>query len=77
MCDMAVDAAVRQEPPQVQLFAGALGVLHCLQQGGIFKEVSVLNGFGDLGQILIDDAPRAHVEVSDLGIAHLSVGKPD
>ena len=75
--NVTMDAAVRQKSPQVQLLAGLLGVLHRLQQGGIFKEVAVLDGLGDLGQILIDDAPRAHVEVSDFGVAHLPVGEPD
>ena len=73
---MAVDAAVGQKPPEVQLLS-VFGVLHRLQQGGIGKEIAVLDGFGDLGEVLIDDAPRAHVEVSDFGVAHLPVGKPD
>ena len=33
------------------------------------------NGLGDLGEVLIYDASRTDVEVSDFGIAHLSVGQ--
>ena len=75
--DVAVYAAVRQKPPQVQLFTVLCSVLHCLEKRGVLEEFAVLDLLGDLGKVLIDDAPRAHVEVSDLGIAHLSVGKSD
>ena len=77
MCDMAVNAAVRYQTVQMQIGIILFAVLDCLEQLGIFKEIAVLDFLGDTGKILINDAACAHVQVSYLGIAHLSVGKSD
>ena len=50
-------------------------VFHCLQEFGNLKEIPILNGLGDPGQLLIHDAARAHVQMSYLGVAHLAVRK--
>ena len=48
-----------------------------MDEGGVFEEFAVLDLFRDLGEVLIDDAARAHVEVADFGVAHLTVGQAD
>ena len=52
-----------------------LGVLHCLQKFFVFKEISVLNGLGNTGQFLIDNAAGAHIQMAHLRVSHLAVGK--
>ena len=48
-----------------------LTMLHRLQQCGIFKEIAVLNRLCDACQLLINDTPCAHIQMPNLGIAHL------
>ena len=74
---MAVHAAVRAEPPDVQLFALLFGVSDGAEQRLVFEKFAVLDLFGDLSQFLIDDAAGAHVQVPDLGIAHLPFRQAD
>ena len=61
----------------MQFFAVIFSGVHCLYECGIFKEVAVLNGFGDFRQILIDYSARAYIKMTDFAVAHLSVGKSD
>ena len=73
--DVAVDAAVRNEPHEMQGAVLFLAVGHCRLQLGNLKQVSVFDGLCNAGQLLINDAASAHVQVAHLGVAHLSVGK--
>ena len=36
-----------------------------------------MDGLGDEGQLLVDDAARAHVGVANLGVSHLAIGQTD
>ena len=72
---MAVNAAVAHESHEVQGAAVCLAVFHSALEGFVVKEIAVLNGLGDAGKLLIDDATRAHIGVTDLAVSHLSVGK--
>ena len=72
---MAVHAAVADQAHQVHALAGFPGRIHGMDQRRFLKERSVLNVLGDAGQLLIDDAARADVEVADLAVAHLAVGQ--
>ncbi len=72
---MAVHAAVRDQPDEVKRAAVFLYVPDCIQKLLLAEEVSVCNRLCDAGKLLIDDAPRADIEMSDFRIAHLSVGK--
>ena len=54
-----------------------LAIFDCAQQRFVLEEVAVLNGFGDAGQLLIDDAAGADVGVTDLGVAHLAIRQTD
>ena len=76
MGDVAVDAAVGEQAPEVELLAVVARAVHGLDEGGIFEEVALLDRLGDLGEVLIDDAARADVEVPDLRVPHLPVGEP-
>ena len=50
-----------------------LTIVHRVEKGRIFKKGAVLNFFRNSCELLIHDAPRAHVQMSHLGIAHLAV----
>ena len=48
-------------------------VVHRCHKGLILKEITILNGFCDSCQILIYDPAGSHIQVSDLGVTHLSL----
>ncbi len=41
------------------------------------KKRAVLDGRRDASELLVDDAARTHVEMPDLGVAHLPLGQTD
>ena len=70
-------AAGRDEADQV---AGAAGLLQGFNQGresGRLGDAAVGDGVADANQFLFHHAPRADVQVADLGVAHLAVGQSD
>ena len=71
--DVAVYAAVRDQAVEVQGRVLLFAVVDSGHQALIGEEITVLYGLGDPGQLLIHDAPGAHVHVSHLGVAHLPV----
>ena len=48
-------------------------VLHRLKQSGIFKKGTILNLLCDPSQFLVHNPPGPHVQMSHLGIPHLSL----
>ena len=52
-------------------------VFHRAGQRFVLEEITVLNGFGDAGQLLLDHPSGADIGVSDLGVAHLTVRQTD
>ena len=52
-----------------------LTVINSLQQGFIFKEVTILDFLGDTGQLLIYDTAGTHIHMTYLGVTHLALGK--
>ena len=72
---VAVYAAVGYQSEQVQCGVLCFRVLHSLYKRFIFKEVSILDLLCDTGQLLIYDASRTHVHMTNLRVAHLSVRK--
>ena len=50
-----------------------LAVFHRIQKGRILKEIPILNGLGDLGQILIYDTACPNIQMTHLRVAHLSI----
>ena len=74
---VGVDAAVGHQAHQVQGGAVLFAVLHRRKEGGVLEEVAILDGLGDAGELLIDDAARADIRVADLAVAHLAVRQAD
>ena len=72
-----VHVARAGQPEQVQRAAARLGGLNRRDQPLILVERAVGDRLVDAHDVLIDDAARAQVEVSDLAVAHLPVGQPD
>jgi len=46
-------------------------------ENGVLEYRVVLHGEIDAGELLIDDTPGSHVEMPDLGVAHLSLRQSD
>ena len=72
---MAVDAAGAHQAHEVDGLARVDGRLHVADQDGVLLHLTVLDGLGDQGQLLVDDAARADVGVAYLRVAHLAVGQ--
>ena len=73
--DVAVDAAVGHQAVNVDRLPGVFGRQHGVLIGGVLKKVPVLNGLGDLGQILEHHPACADVGVAHLAVSHLAVGQ--
>ena len=71
MIVMAVHAARRNKSHDVQGTAALLHAAYNREQRLVLEEVAVLDVARDARELLIDDAPRADVCVTDLGVAHL------
>ena len=61
MGDMAVYAAVRYQSEHVQGGIVLLAILYRRHKCLILKEIPVLDGLGDPGQLLVHDPACAHV----------------
>ncbi len=70
---VAVDATGRQQAEQVDRLARLHRRVDGGGQHGIVVDLAVLDGLGDTGEVLVDDAPGAEVHVADLGVTHLTV----
>ena len=68
---VAVYSAVGYEPHDVECVAVSC-ILHCCKECRILEELAGLNRAGDFQKVLVDYASGSDVEVSDLGISHLS-----
>ena len=75
VCQGAVDSAVGAQSEEVQGPAAACHIVVCCFDFLVFQKFVLAAGHVDLDQILINDAARADVEMSHLGVAHLSGGK--
>ena len=75
--DVRMHAAVGQQTEDVQGGIEPLALVDRAHQRFVFEEITVLNGLGDAGQLLIHDAARADIGVTDLGVAHLTVRQAD
>ncbi len=72
---VAVDAAVGQQAHQMNGAAGGFCPAAGFCQGRVFKKISVFNGFGNAGQLLVNNPACADVGMPHLAVAHLSVGQ--
>ena len=77
MIGVAVDAARRNEPEQMQRSAAFFHRPHDAGKRLVLEKRTVTNRTGDARKLLIHDASRADIRMPDLGVAHLPVGKSD
>ena len=70
---MRVYAAIAHEPEQVQARIFRRGKR--LDQHRVLREFAIGDRLVDAREILIDDAPRAEIEVADFAVAHLPIGQ--
>ena len=73
MIHVGVDAAVGDEPEQVDVLAS----LECPDERRVLEERAVLDRLVDAHQVLEEHAARADRQVPDLGVAHLAVREAD
>jgi hypothetical protein len=67
-----VHAAVGHEPDEMD----ALEALHRLAQDVVGAQLPRRHGLVDAQEVLLDDRARPEVEVADLRVAHLALGRP-
>lgn len=72
---MRVNTAIRNESDQVE--AVSMGGLDNFLEDRITVESAILNGEIDAGELLIDDATCAEIEMSHLGVSHLALRQAD
>ena len=72
MLVMAVDAAIGNKAVCMELLPVFLSVFHRLNKLRLLKETAVFNILCDAGELLIDDTPRADIQMPDFRITHLS-----
>ena len=75
MSNMAVNAAVRNQSEHMQSRIVLFAVFYCCHKCLVFKKITILNGFGNTGQLLINNTSCTHVQVSYLRVSHLSFRK--
>ena len=74
---VAVHAAIGKQSPQMQGTAAELRCVAGSLQMIVIIKITVLNGLCDFRQILIYDASGSHIQMADLGIAHLTFRQTD
>src|SRR4029077_1149749 len=70
---LGVNASVGHKAKQVQPAAAGAGMLQGGDQGGVGEEVAVLDHQVDAGDVHVDDAAGADIEVADFAVSHLAV----
>ena len=79
-CDVilvAVHSARAHESHDMDGLACLDSLVNGAAENLILEEVTVLDGLGNAGELLIDDAACADIGMADLGISHLALGKAD
>ena len=77
MCVVRMNTTIREETVEMQGFVCRLHMLTRGLQLLVLKKCAVLYLLCDPGKILIYDPTGSHVQMTDLGISHLSFGKSD
>ena len=75
--DVAVDAAVGDQPHEVQTLAGPPHFAHDFQQHRVAEEAAVADSERDAHEVLVGHASGAKVLVADFAVAHLSGWQAD
>src|SRR4051812_48659047 len=74
---MRVYAAIGKQSEDVQAASAAARVLHGGKQCCVAEEVAILDHEVDLGDVHVNDAAGADVEVSNFAVPHLTGGQTD
>ncbi len=74
---VAVYAAVGQQAEDVYGLVGGHGLVHGRANGRVLEELTVTDGLGHPGEVLIHHATGTEVHVADFGVAHLPVRQTD
>ena len=77
MADVAMYAAAAQQTDQMQIVLAVGDVVQTRVQRRMLEETAVLDGDIDAHNVLVDNAARAQVEMSDFGVAHLPFWQAD
>ena len=72
---VAVNASVREQSVQMKCGIVLLGIIHSFQKCFILEEITILDLFGDTGQLLVYDTACTHIHMSNLRVTHLSIRK--
>ena len=75
MIEMGVDAAIGNQPDEVEAFTGGGG--EGVLQGFVPGEGTIADGQVNAGEFLVHDATGPEVEVPHFGVSHLSFGEAD
>lgn len=73
---VAVHAARGNQPHEVQSPPCLLRMLHDRQQSGVGEKLPRSDGLGNAHYILVDNAPSPDIEVTHIGVPHLTVHQP-
>ncbi|MNN88113.1 hypothetical protein D3C81_2057580 [compost metagenome] len=66
-------ATVGQQAEDVHGLAGGHGLVHRAAQSRVLEELTITDGLGHAGEVLVDHTPGAQVHVADFGVAHLPI----
>ena len=75
MFDAGVHTAVAGEAHEVEVLACGLCIFVGALHFGVFHDAAVAAGTVDLDQVLINHTAGTDIEVSYLGVTHLSIGQ--
>ena len=70
-------AAIGKQPAKMKLATAAARVLHGLHQHGVAVEIAFFDHQVDLGDVHVNDAASADVQVPHFAVAHLSLRQAD
>ena len=73
--DVGMDPAIADQPEQMELLG--VGALHRAQEQLVAEEFARGDGQVNAGDVHIDDAAGADVEMADFAVAHLPLGQAD
>ena len=74
---MAVHTAGREETKHVYGGLSGYGGNNRIGEGWVASERTILNGFVDSGDALVNNTPGSQAHMSDFGVAHLACGQPN
>ena len=74
---VGMHAAIGEQPEKMKLASATARVLHGFQQYGVAVEIAFFDHQVDLGDVHVNHAPGADVQVPDFTVAHLPLRQAD